>query len=1289
MKKYLLPLLIMLLLYPLSAVALGGRNPSFSDVMADTELIVRGTVLAVHKGEEDMVEVKKRRSPVIIDGNPRWFVRWPAYRMWADFTVEKVLKGNLASSNIRIEYWEDNRKTVFGIAGLLFLARGESCYLFLKRTDKENVFRPATLFATSKQSLSRRVGRPFVFKGEHPWRETAPTVSNETVDAFQEEYAEALKAKDPTEFSFEIMRAMSVTVTAFSLDRSYLAFLTKALKNDPSALVRQHSALVLQDFATTTTVKALVRALQKDADAAVRLRALKSLKLIIRRTKRADIMEYVTYVRDALLNDPDEKVRLEAVEDIMAPAAIYALKKRMRDVGIVQAHRKALNDTSPQVVLKASVALENMTGDPVLPELVKLLKENRSDPDIPNPVYSIFVIARAQYESGLEKEDALRLIGMTLAASTTPWLAHAAAEFYKEHGFRDETYLACALGVRLQAGEIIDADDLELIQSIYAEMERYEELVEILQDQKQHKHDESWLQERINESRRFATDLYVAVHGSDQNPGTRSRPFATIQRARDAVRQIKETATEPITVHVRGGTYYLSEPVVFTPEDSGTEDVPITYAAYKGEKAKIRGSVKLDLQWSEYRDGIMQAEIPAVKQDKLSFLQLSVAGRRQRPARYPNYDHDYPRLTDISPDHDALAPERVRRWADPVGGVVHGLSRNKRGSLHYRIVGVDESGELRLEGGHQTNRESRLHHQYRYVENIFEELDAPLEWYLDEERGILYYMPPTIELNDAKVEAVLLRQLFEFRGSMDKPVKHITIRGFQMTQTEHTFLEEYEGLLRGDWAIHRSGAVFMEGAEDCAIEDCFFYWIGGNGVFISNYNRRVRVSGCEFGTVADNAICLVGSVRAVRSPSTWSQHVKNPDRTVGPANLDYPARCLIHNNRIRSIGTIGKQTAGVFISMAAEITVSHNAIYDVQGTGICINDGCWGGHIIEYNDVFNTARETVDHGPFESQGRDRHWGIEDADLRKSLSRLDSHKTTVIRKNRFQHYGSQSWVIDLGEGSSNYLVYGNLCLGASIRLQEGYYRSVENNVIVSPVPLSLHNWYPDSMNIITRNIIAVTGNEVYKPMEMPEHPWGRIVDRNLFVTSDMGKFLVKGTANSLEEWHELGYDSRSIQSSPLFIDPDNGDYRVKPDSPALKLGFRNVPMDRFGATRPEFRESAERASSAYQWRHEFMSAPEQEDQPAKWLGAEIRTLISAEGSPSGLFGEAGVVLISMPEDSQASQAGFQQDDVILALGSEPVDNVHHLLTSQKKIKFGEVDVTIHRGEQKLTVTLHSQ
>jgi len=489
--------------------------------------------------------------------------------------------------------------------------------------------------------------------------------------------------------------------------------------------------------------------------------------------------------------------------------------------------------------------------------------------------------------------------------------------------------------------------------------------------------------------------------------------------------------------------------------------------------------------------------------------------------------------------------------------------------LHYRIAGVDRDGNVHLEGGNHINRDSRLHDQHRYVENIFEELDAPNEWYLDIERGVLYYMPPEYtDMASAKVEAVILKQLFEFRGSMKEPVKHITLRGFTITHTAHTFLEEYENLLRGDWSIHRGGAVFIEGAEDCVVADCFFDAVGGNGVFISNYNRNISISGCKFTAAGDSAVCLVGDVKAVRSGSTWSNHIKAPNRIPGPANLNYPANCLIQDNLIHDIGIIGKQTAGVFISMAEDIIVSHNTIYDIPRAGICINDGCWGGHIIEYNDVFNTVRETGDHGPFNSWGRDRHWGIEDDDKRKSLSRLDNNKTTIIRNNRFRHHGSHSWGIDLDDGSSNYHLYNNLCIGMGIKLREGYYRLVENNIMVTPVPFAMHVWYPNSEDVVVRNIIVVTGNETYGPINMPEHPWGKQIDYNLFKTNEPGKFNVPGIVESLEEWRTKGYDQNSICGDPMFIDPDGGDYRVKPNSPALKLGFKNFPMDKFGVIKPE-------------------------------------------------------------------------------------------------------------------------
>ena len=108
----------------------------------------------------------------------------------------------------------------------------------------------------------------------------------------------------------------------------------------------------------------------------------------------------------------------------------------------------------------------------------------------------------------------------------------------------------------------------------------------------------------------FALELYVSPAGRDANPGTKDQPFATITHARDAVRQIKKTLKEPVTVYIRGGTYYLNEPLIFTTEDSGIQKAPVVYTAFDGETVVLSGGQRLGLNWKPYRDGIMKAQTP-------------------------------------------------------------------------------------------------------------------------------------------------------------------------------------------------------------------------------------------------------------------------------------------------------------------------------------------------------------------------------------------------------------------------------------------------------------------------------------------------------------------------------------------------------------------------------------------------------------------------------------------------------------------------------------------------------
>ncbi len=200
---------------------------------------------------------------------------------------------------------------------------------------------------------------------------------------------------------------------------------------------------------------------------------------------------------------------------------------------------------------------------------------------------------------------------------------------------------------------------------------------------------------------------------------------------------------------------------------------------------------------------------------------------------------------------------------------------------------------MKLEGGWQTNRPADMSKNERFVENIFEELDAPGEWYLDKAHGILYLMPePGVELSKARVEGAALPSLVEFRGSQSAPVRFVSLRGLTFTQTARTFMQTKEPILRSDWAICRGGTAFLEGTENCAIQDCDFLNVGGNAVFVSNYNRHSLITGCKIADAGASGICFVGDPAAVRDPVIgYDQSMPEDqiDTTPGPKTDNYPA----------------------------------------------------------------------------------------------------------------------------------------------------------------------------------------------------------------------------------------------------------------------------------------------------------------------------------------------------------------------------------------------------------------
>ena len=165
--------------------------------------------------------------------------------------------------------------------------------------------------------------------------------------------------------------------------------------------------------------------------------------------------------------------------------------------------------------------------------------------------------------------------------------------------------------------------------------------------------------------------FFVAPNGNDNNEGTLIEPFATLHKARNAVRKAKETGAKSVTIYLMEGVYYLSSPILFTVEDSGSLDAPITYKAYAGERPVISGGFKLNLKWRTYKDGIMMANVPKQINE---IDQLFVNGKRQYMARYPNFDSTARFFGGTSAE--AISPKRVKTWSNPAGGYIHALHRS-------------------------------------------------------------------------------------------------------------------------------------------------------------------------------------------------------------------------------------------------------------------------------------------------------------------------------------------------------------------------------------------------------------------------------------------------------------------------------------------------------------------------------------------------------------------------------------------------------------------------------------
>lgn len=770
----------------------------------------------------------------------------------------------------------------------------------------------------------------------------------------------------------------------------------------------------------------------------------------------------------------------------------------------------------------------------------------------------------------------------------------------------------------------------------------------------------------LNSVRGQIVEIYVSPSGNDMDDGTKAKPVKTLQKAQMLA---KHTSQNNIVIYLREGTHRISSPLVHNASSK-----TISYTNYPNEKPVVSSSLLLEnLKWEKHKGAIMKTYVNQDAQINV----LYVNGEKQHMARYPNYDPKVRHFNGFSAD--AIAPQRVKRWKNPKGGFVHAMHSAEWGGYQYLIKGKTADGQLELEGGFQNNQPKGMHKNYRMVENIFEELDAENEWYYDATKHILYYIPPAgLNLKDATVEAPQTEALFELIGDEQHPITNISIIGLKLQHTKPTFMKTNEPLLRSDWMIYRSGAIYMKGAKDCLVDRCQIDEIGGNAIMISGYARNISITRNHIYNIGASGVCFVGSPNAVRSPSfQYAEYVayKDLDLATGPKTNEYPAYCLAENNLIHDIGRIEKQVAGFQVSMASNIRIIHNSIYNLPRSGINISEGTWGGHLLDGNDVFNTVLETGDHGSFNSWGRDRFWMSNRSEMDKLVEEhpelifKDAIETTTISNNRWQCY--HGWDIDLDDGSSNYHIYNNLCLNGGIKLREGFNRTVENNIMINN-SFHPHVWFKKSKDIFRYNIVMRN----FFPIGVSS--WGDVINYNLFPD-----------IYSLEASQENGTDKESAYGYPMFIDAEKGDFRVSESSPALKLGFRNFSMTQFGV---QYEPLKKIAQSPELPKLVFIegSAKKESTQTMSWKGAALKTMTTeGERSATGMHSVTGVLITDLQEGSPLVNAGAAINSVIIELEGVTIKDIKDLQMQLPRVgQQNEIRLVIFKNQAKETISLRN-
>lgn len=622
--------------------------------------------------------------------------------------------------------------------------------------------------------------------------------------------------------------------------------------------------------------------------------------------------------------------------------------------------------------------------------------------------------------------------------------------------------------------------------------------------------------------------FYVDPTGDDAGPGSRTAPWASLAGAQQNLRALRASGAldRPVEVELAAGTWALTEPWTFAPEDSGTEDAPVTWRAPEGEEVLLSGGLALS-GWTV--DG--SEWVVTLPEGTPNPAHLWVAGERRPRAQEPDDGWYYAAATptdlygslsynsgEVDPSYD-LSAAFVHTIHDAWGAW----------ESSWLPVASDDSASQTLVFAGSSIWGQYAGNRWRLV-NVPEALDSEGEWFYDADTRELRYRPVSGE-DPATLAAVVpvldALLLLEGDSASDAPVSHLRFEGLGFAYTD--WEPDADGYAGTQAAYAEGAAIEVIGGRELEFERITLEHTGAHGVWLREGTRDTTLSQSELSDLGAGAVKLGTTSEA---DDSGSNRVEN---------------CFLHHG-----GRTLPAGQGVWIGQSSHNVVTHNEIADFYYSGVQVG-WYWGysSSTAEDNEISYNHIHTIGQAMMSDLGGVYTLGV-------------SPGTRVVHNviHDVSSYNYGGWGLYTDEGSSFVTMSHNLVYNASSE--------------------SFHQHYGEA-NVITNNILAYADGAQVRRSRAESHV--SFYFYNNIVFFDNGSPLYEGsygdwtpgdyemdynlwydpTACSLdwagydwEDWQALGNDASSLVADPLFADPGNLDFTLDAASPAFDLGFE--PLD---------------------------------------------------------------------------------------------------------------------------------